>query len=571
VTHAIGHRSHSTVLLLERLSVALLVLAAFFAYGVRPCFAQQKPPAASAPPPSAPLSDPLLQVMHEELGRSKAHLKMDNVAAPYYIEYRLTDFEIYTAEASFGAVLEEERSHVRLLRVVVRVGDYKLDSYYGPGTGAVDFATLDDNPMALRRRLWLATDQAYKAASLALASKQALLSQYSSDEPIGDFAPEPPLRVIGLLAKLDFPPDQWRQAIEKATKLYRIDPKIESLSAKLIFRAVNDYFVNTEGTATREGFSVYSLQLSASTQADDGMTLARSPSFAGPSISDLPSEEKLLVDTSKMLQSLKDLRDAPMVEEDYRGPILFSNDAASDIFASLIGANVLGVRPKPGESGRTTGEFSSNYKGRVLPTFLTVVDDPTMKTFEGKGLVGSFEFDTEGVRAAPVTVIQDGILVNYLLGRTPIRDFPESNGHGRGASGQAPSPSIGNLILRPKESTSPSELKKKLIEMCKDRGLPYGYYIETLYELNPRLLYRVYVGDGHEELVRGAVFNELDTRALRGDLVAAGNDPLVSNRDAAVPTTVIAPSLLFDELEVKRTDKKNDKLPEYPPPDLSSP
>ena len=85
----------------------------------------------------------------------------------------------------------------------------------------------------------------------------------------------------------------------------------------------------------------------------------------------------------------------------------------------------------------------------------------------------------------------------------------------------------------------------------------------------PRLLYRVYEKDGHQELVRGAVFDELDTRALRNDLVAAGNDPLVGNREGAVPTTVISPSILFDDLEVKRTDAKNAKLPEYSPPDLS--
>jgi TldD protein len=198
------------------------------------------------------------------------------------------------------------------------------------------------------------------------------------------------------------------------------------------------------------------------------------------------------------------------------------------------------------------------------------VDDPTMKTFQGKTLVGSYEIDEEGVRVAPLPVIKDGMLVQYLLGREPIRDFGDSNGHGRAAPGQAPSPNIGNLMLQTKDSSSPDELKKKLIDMCKQENKPYGYYAETLVGNNPRLLYRVYVSDGREELVRGAVFDELDTRTLRNDLVAAGNDPLVSNREGAVPTTVVSPSILFDELEVKRTDKKNAKLPEYPPPDLAS-
>ncbi|HUJ82162.1 MAG TPA: hypothetical protein VLW83_09770, partial [Candidatus Acidoferrales bacterium] len=165
------------------------------------------------------------------------------------------------------------------------------------------------------------------------------------------------------------------------------------------------------------------------------------------------------------------------------------------------------------------------------------------------------------------------MLVNYLLGREPIRDFPESNGHGRAAPNQLAVPIIGNLIVQPKQSFSPAELKQKLIDICRQEGKDYGYRVETLggSDYEPRLLYRVYQKDGREELVRGAVFDELDTRTLRNDLVAAGNDPMVSNRESAVPTTVISPSILFDDLEVKRTDSKNAKLPEYPPPDLTTP
>ena len=450
--------------------------------------------------------------MREELDRSKSQLKMDNVPAPYYIEYRLSDVDEFSAEAAFGALRQDQRIHVRNLRVVVRVGDYKQDSYYGPGTGVVNIAPRDDDPVAIRRDLWAATDRAYKIASEALASKKAVLSQYTADQPFDDFARAPALESLGPIVKLDFSPAPWKETLEKVTNLYRTDAKIQSLSAYVRFRAVNDYFVNTEGTSTRQGYAVYSLNLSAETQADDGMELGRSPFFVGATAAELPSQEKLLADATKMLTTLKALRDAPMVDEDYRGPVLFSNDAASDILDGMIGANILGIRPKPGDSARTTGEFSSNYKGRVLPTFLTVVDDPTMKSFDGKSLIGSYQIDEEGVRVAPLPVIKDGILVEYLLGRMPIRDFADSNGHGRAAPGQAPSPNIGILILQPKESSSPEELKKKLIAMCKDEGKPYGYYAETLVGYNPRLLYRVYVSDGHEELVRGAVFNELDTR-----------------------------------------------------------
>jgi TldD protein len=559
-TAAGSRRSSITFTLLAALLLAAAAPAAVVAQ------AQQKASAAAA----AVQSDPLLKAMREELDRSKSQLKMENVPAPYYIEYRLSDVDEYSAEAAFGALRQDQRMHARSLRVVVRVGDYKQDSYYGPGTGLVTFAPSDDDSIALRRELWLATDRAYKAASEALASKKAVLSQYTADQPFDDFARAPALESVGPFVKLDFTPAPWKETLEKVTNLYRTDAKIQSLSAYVRFRAVNDYFVNTEGTSTRQGYTVYSLNLSADTQADDGMELGRSPFYVGSTAAELPSQEKLLAETTKMLQSLKALREAPLVEEDYRGPILFSNDAASDILDGMIGQNILGIRPKPGDSARTTGEFSSNYKGRVLPTFISVVDDPTLKSLAGKSLIGTYQIDEEGVRVASLTVIKDGMLVEYLLGRMPIRDFADSNGHGRAAPGQSPSPNIGNLILQPRESSSPEELKRKLIEMCKQEGKPYGYYAETLVGYNPRLLYRVYVSDGHQELVRGAVFNELDTRTLRSNLVAAGNDPLVSNREGAVPTTVISPSILFDELEVKRTDKKNAKLPEYPPPAITA-
>ncbi|HKV06195.1 MAG TPA: metallopeptidase TldD-related protein [Candidatus Acidoferrales bacterium] len=543
----------------------------FFPMRVAPANGQQSAVAADSSSASAASSDPLLQAMREELERSKSQLKMENVPAPYYIEYHLWDLDEYDAEAAFGALRFEQRSHGRSLRVVVRVGDYKQDSYYPPGMGAVNIAPVDNDPIALRWQLWIATDQAYKAASQALAMKKAAMREYTNDQPFDDFAHAPAVQSIEPLAKLDFDSQPWRDALESSTALFRTDPKIESLTARLQFRAVNRYFVNTEGTVTREGYAGYFLNALGSTQAADGMRLERSPYFAAAAARDLPTPEHFHAEVAKMVATLKSLREAPVVDEDYRGPVLFSPDAASDVFNGLVGANILGVRPKPGDSARTLGEYASNYKSRVLPSFLSVEDDPTAKTFEGKTLVGSYDTDDDGVRAVKVPVIKDGLLVNYLLGREPIRDFPESNGHGRAGPSQFTTPSIGNLIVESKQALSPDQLKEKLIQLCRDDGKQFGYFVDTLggpgYE--PRLLYRVYQ-DGREELVRGAVFDELDTRALRNELVAAGNDLLVQNREAAVPTTVISPSILFDDLEVKRTDAKNAKLPEYPPPDLSS-
>lgn len=563
-TRAIHRRSAFLVALAIALSVPL----------PRAASSDSKPAAdpAMAAAHAAAKGDGLLEALLAELDRSKAQLRMDQVQPPYFIEYRVNDVDDFSAEAAFGALRESQHGHYRVLRVVVRIGDYKQDSFYARGEGESTVLPLDNDPIALRRQIWLATDNAYKDAGQALAEKQAELKRFSTDtNPVDDFAKTPPLIAVGPTISLKLDEASWKKTLEDVTNLYRQYPDLQSVTASARFSAVNEYLVNTEGTVTRCGKTTYSVQLNGAAQADDGMRLGRSPAYVVARMEELPSHDVLMTKAKNMLDTIVALREAPVVEEEYRGPVLFSADAADDIVASLIGQNVVGHKPALGRPNRTTGAFATSYKARVLPNFLSVVDDPTLKDFQGKSLIGSYMFDSEGVKAEPVSTIENGTLANYLLGRQPLRDFPASNGHGRAGAGMAASPNLGVLLLKSTEAQSPEDLKKKVVEMAKEQGKPYGYRVETLGQPGntPRLLYRVYANDGHEELVRGAVFNELDTRALRTAVIAAGNDPLVSNRPGGVPTTVISPSLLFDELEVKRADTSKDKLPEYPPPPLS--
>jgi TldD protein len=522
----------------------------------------------SAPHPAA-RGDALLEALLTELDRSKAQLKIEQVQAPYYIEYRVNDVDDYDAEAAFGALRESQRVRLRILRVVVRVGDYKQDSYFGQGMGETNILPLDNDPIALRHQIWLTTDEAYKAAGQALADKQAEMKRFSADpNPVDDFSKEPVVNVLEPIVSLKVDEAAWGKTLEEITNLYRQYPEIQSVSASARFSAINEYFVDSEGTVTRNGKTTYNLQLNSSAQAEDGMRVSRNPYWMVGRPEELPAREKLLSDVKQALETVVALRKAPIVEEEYRGPVLFAPDAANDVIASLVGSNVVGRKPQPGKPNRTVGAFATSYKTRVLPSFLTLIDDPTLKDFQGHSLVGSYEIDNEGVKAKTVNVIENGMLNNYLLGRQPVRDFPASNGHGRAAPGSFPSASLGVLLLKSAEAQSPDELKKKVLQMVTEQGKPYAYRVDTLGPGNsPRLLYRVYA-DGHEELVRGAVFSELDVRALRSNLIAVGNDPLVSNRSGGVPTTIICPSLLFDELQVKRADTSKDKLPEYPAPPL---
>ncbi len=558
--------------------LAILLSAALFAVA-SPSLRAETPSddaklAAAASPMAAAHAaakgDALIEALLAELERSKDHLKMDQVQAPYYIEYRVNDVEDFSAEAAFGALRENQHSHVRVLRVVVRVGDYQQDSYYNQGMGEANILPLDNDPIALRHQIWLVTDDAYKAAGEALAEKQAALKQFSVDpHPVEDFAKAPVLTAVEPTVALHVDETAWKKTLQDMTALYKQYPDLEAVTASARFSAVNEYFVNSEGTVTRHGKNIYSVQFNGAAQAEDGMRLGRSPGWTVARSEELPTHDALMTEAKAALDTIVALRKAPIVEEEYRGPVLFAPDAANDVVLSLLGANVTGRKPQLGKPNRTIGSFATSYKSRVLPNFVSVVDDPSLKDFKGKSLVGSYDVDSEGVKAQTVTLIDNGSLTNYLVGREPIRDFTTSNGHGRAAPGSYPQPNPGVLIFKSSEPQSPAALKKRIMEMAAEQGRPYAYRVETLGPGNsPRLLYRVYVNDGHEELVRGAVFSELDVRSLRADLIAAGDDQLVDNRPGGVSMTVIAPSLLFDELEVKRADTSKDKLPDYPAPPL---
>jgi len=223
-----------------------------------------------------------------------------------------------------------------------------------------------------------------------------------------------------------------------------------------------------------------------------------------------------------------------------------------------------------GTTARTAGQYTSSFHARVLPEFFSVIDNPLQKTFAGQELIGAYDFDDEGVPAQSVPVVTSGKLENYLIGRTPIRDFPESNGHGRAAVGQAPRSESGVVLFQSKAPLTHEAIHARLLAMARDQGRDV-YEVETLGgELAPRLLYLVHP-DGTRQLVRGAVFDELDNRSLRADIVAAGDDYYINNTLGTIPQTTVAPSLLFDDIGVKRATIEQQKLPYYPPPPSAAP
>jgi predicted Zn-dependent protease len=518
--------------------------------------------------------DPVLKAMLEEMDRSMSQLQLKDFAKPFFIQYRIEDVEDFQTKAEYGASEGAQHSHQRLARITVRVGDYKTDSSGGRNDGSLELTGLDEDPVAIRSALWNATDQSYKAALDAYAQKEAALKQVQTLPQADDFSHEKPVISLAEPEHLAVDARMWDERVARASGLYRTDAslkgeekQIQYSSASFHAHVVTEWLVTSEGTVVRKSSTEYQEAFGAGTQADDGMSLDRSYSTSGVTLGDLDSEETFNKHAVEEIVSLDELRKAPVVEEEYHGPLLLSADAATDTMRALLAGSVVATRPKLGTEARTNGAFASSYQARVLPEWMDVVDAPSLKSYNGTALLGAYSVDDEGVAAQDVKLISGGRLENYLLGREPVKDFPVSNGHGRAGTAGTARPAIGVLEVTAQNGVSDEELNKKLLAMAKDRGLKSVYYAATMGgAMTPRVLYRVNA-DGTRQLVRGAVLDDVDGRALRSSVEAAGKELWVANYFGDVPQTVMAPALLLDDATVKRANEKNDKLPFYPPPD----
>jgi TldD protein len=522
-----------------------------------------------------PAADPILTAMQQELAREKSDLVIPGMLRPYFIQYRLEDLQTYDAIASYGALTRESENHQRIVRVEVRIGSEVSDSSSARGDGSLELAPGDGDPAALKYALWSATDDAYKNALRAYAAKQATLKNFQSAPTANDFTPAKAVTLIEPMATLTLDREDWKHRLIEASGLFDKAPEtrsfaeaVEYSSASLSALVVNRYTVNTDGTVLRHGYSGYSETVSVGGQAPDGMELGRSNGSVAATAAGLESAAALNKRTIDDLISFNDLRHAPTVDpEDYHGPVLFSGDASADVFNRLLVPNVEADRPDIGTSARTQGVYQSSYKTPILPAFLSVVDDPTLRSFEGHALLGAYKVDDEGVPVEPVDIVVHGKLMSYLIGRQPVKDFPESNGHGRAALGQSAHSRAGVVIIKSSDPLSADTLRAKLLALAKEQGRDV-YEVETMNgELVPRLLYRV-SPDGKRTLVRGAIFDELDQRAIRSGILAAGGKPYIAQQVGLLPETTIAPELLFGDITVKRANEEQQKLPYYPPPAL---
>ncbi|HUB06627.1 MAG TPA: metallopeptidase TldD-related protein [Myxococcales bacterium] len=545
---------------------------------------------AAAPTPGN--DDPVLRALADEVARYRS-LQVSGQDAPYYVAGYVNDSDAFAVGASFGALTMRRRQGHREATVQLRLGSPDLDNtnFAGPDfsfaflmAGSASPVPWEPDYGALRHALWLRFDASYKQAVEALARKKAFLEENVARDRPPDFAPAPVQNVVLPRAALQVDEDAWTATVEAASAIFRDRPAIQSGQATFSAEADNQCFVSSDPVRVRFGDPRTSFWLSATAQAPDGMPLTLTWDAQGRTPGDLPTRARLVHAARDLADRLDALVRAPVLPEDYSGPVLFSGRAAAQFFLAAVGEPLSHPRGPLGQN--RGGRLVERLHKHIAPAFLTVRDDPTLRTWRGSALLGYFPVDDDGVLPRPITLIDRGLLSTYYMSRIPTSDVKETNGHSRAGQG-----SVGNLFVEARAPVARRALEKKLIALAKAADQPYGLLIEDLGQGQPPgrpsmpwgrrfsaggdihlaapvLVTRVYV-DGRRDVVRGATFKPISFRTLQ-DIVALGSDPTLLNTSSfGQPVSVVAPSVLIKQLELGAPDEQFEKPPLLPRPEVS--
>ena len=527
----------------------------------------------------------MLDALQAELARSMRVLGEQPVP-PYFLGYEVIQYDYDAVEASFGTLVSTSRDRDRYLDVDLRVGSHALDNtraIRGGGSSIRRYFSrlpIEDDAAAIRAEIWLETDEHYKNALERFTKVKADVNvKVEAEDKSADFSREDPVQHIGEAAELAVDLADWQDRVRRYTAPFAAHGDIYEAEANLSATTETRWLVNSEGTRVRTSETRFRLSINASTKAEDGMSLPLSESFTAFSAAGLPSEKEILSTVARMIANLKALRTAPVVDP-YTGPAILAGRASGVFFHEIVGHRVEGHRQKRVDEGQT---FKKKIGERILPEGFSVVFDPSLRTFAGTDLAGSYRFDNQGVPGQRVAVVEDGVFRRFLMSRTPIEGFPNSNGHGRKQRGYKPVSRQSNMIIEVANPLSRPALKRKLLEMVAAAGKPFGLWFEDIeggftttgryspnaFNVDPILVYRIHP-DGRQELVRGV--DLIGTPLATLSRVVAADDQLAvfngycgaESGDVMVATA--SPAVLVSQIEVQKKAKSQDRLPILPPP-----
>jgi predicted Zn-dependent protease len=531
------------------------------------------------------------RAMRDEMQRSMKELHLESQELPYYISYKIVDSNRQIAHASLGALTSSGESHTRALTVTVRVGDYAFDSSNFSGgiggmaellvslVGGNNILPIDDNYDELRRKIWLATDAAYKKAVEDLSAKKAAQLNRNVTEKIPDFSKEPARQESETLPPIVEKMSDAEHLVRAASAVFLKLPSVETSEAELEVDNTAEHYLNSEGTTYYRFLPEVYYHASATLQNGKGESFTDVDSEHGRSLSGFPSEAAIVQKT----QEIADRLTARLKEKQakrYNGPVLVEGKAADELFANSF-ANLLPGRPRVTSSGNnalsslftgSTASLLSKVGSRVLPDFLSVADNPQLTQSDGETLFGNYKFDEEGVPAQETVLVKDGILKTLLTSRSPVRGILQSTGNMR-VVGVIPS----NLFVNASKTSSAEDLRKRLIDLVTTRGLEFGMIVRRLSGTTAIEAARIYP-DGHEEPVRDARITDVNAASFK-DILAVSKERTVYTTHAQATSlagfspfadadlvTYIVPGMLFEDMSMDHVSNDTPKPPAIPSP-----
>jgi len=535
----------------------------------------------------AAAQSPLSKILSDELDRNFNVLKDKADPPPYFMGYSVTDSESDLISAADGAISSSIHNHSRLLDITVRVGSPKFDNYRRingqvPRFTATAQIALEDNPISIRQAVWLATDRVYRNASQRLIQIKADEKlRAAATDGSDDFSKEEPQVFFGQPPPLKFNANAWTARLRKLSAEFTKYPGALNSSVSLQAQRVTETLITTEGTRLEHGRLFSRIIITTAGKAADGMDLQTMESFETDDSSRLPQDAEILAAVEKAGKNLQDLLRAPPADP-LVGPAILSGRAAGVFFHEIFGHRIEGHRQKDEAEGQT---FTKSVGSAILPPFLSVVFDPTLREFQGSMLNGSYLYDDEGVKARRVPVVENGILKTFLMSRAPIDGFPTSNGHGRRQPGAEIVSRQSNLFVESSKRVSDQQLRQMLMEEVKKQNKPYGLFFDQVtsgytttarrglqaFTVVPLVVYRVYPDGRPDELIRGVSIVGTPLASF-ANIMATSDKSEVFNgicgaESGSVPVAAISPALLVSSIEIQRKERSQDQPPYLPRPE----
>jgi TldD protein len=529
----------------------------------------------------------VLDAEKAELTHSLDQLKRQELP-PYFLSYEIIETHAATVAGSFGTLTHSGENKRRQLHIDLRVGGYALDNtrqVRGNPMNPVDRFSMipipiEDDPTAIRNVLWYQTDKKYKKAVEELTTVRTNSQvKVDQEDKSADFSKERAEQSVDAIAPLKVNRQVWEDKVRRYTAPFQRFGHLYEATAILSANQDTRWFVSSDGAAIQTSRTYYRLLIFAFSKADDGMELPRYESYFSFTPEGLPQDAAVLEAVDHMIADLDALRNAPVVDP-YTGPAILSGRATAVFFHEVFGHRIEGHRQKSETEGQT---FKKMVGQPVLPDFLSVDFDPTLRRYGGTDLVGSYDYDDQGVKARRVNAVDDGVLKNFLMSRSPIDGFPNSNGHARAQPGFTPVARQSNLLVINSRPISRDRLKSMLVEQIKKQGKPFGLLFDDIqggftitgrtipnaFNVLPVMVYRVYP-DGREELVRGVDLIGTPLTVF-SKILAADDEKAVFNgicgaESGAVPVSASGPAILVSQIEVQKKQKSQERAPILPAP-----